>query len=89
MNIADPKSTIIGFVLGILYYIQGVGITYPTTKQDWGKLGVSLLLAGLGYVVKDSVKNLAKAAADAQIAADKAQAKANAAKVTADKEVKP
>ena len=48
------RTTAIGAVLAVLYYLNNVGATIPTTRTEWFHFIVGALVAGLGYVAADS-----------------------------------
>ena len=47
-------TTLIGVLLGILTYLQGVGLDVPRTKGQWVQVAFAALMAGLGIVAKDA-----------------------------------
>lgn len=48
------KSTIIGFVAGVLNYLANLGVNLPTDGKQWGIVLVSAALFALGAVTKDA-----------------------------------
>lgn len=51
--ITSSKTTIMGILLGILFYASQNGIHIPTTKQEALNLVIALAFAGFGAVAKD------------------------------------
>lgn len=51
---SSPWTTLLGFLVGALTYLQTSGATVPTTKADLVALGLSAALAGLGRMAADS-----------------------------------
>lgn len=47
-------TTVLGFLAGVVTYLQAAGPKLPETKQDWAALILGALLAGLGLVAKDA-----------------------------------
>lgn len=52
--LGNTWTTVLGFVAGVVTYLQAAGPTLPKTKQDWAALLLGALLAGLGLVAKDA-----------------------------------
>ena len=52
--LGNSWTSIIGAVLGIVYYLQSSGTKMPETKAEWWALVVGMLLAAFGVVAKDA-----------------------------------
>lgn len=52
--LANYKTTALGFAVGVLFYLEGVGPKAPASTWEWMHLVVCALLAGLGYAAKDA-----------------------------------
>jgi hypothetical protein len=50
---ASWKTTVLGFVAGILTYLAQLGPNLPTTAKDWGTVLLSAAMAAFGLVAKD------------------------------------
>jgi hypothetical protein len=47
-------TTVLGFITGVVMYLNTSGVKLPSTKQEWGNFVLAALVAGLGYVAKDA-----------------------------------
>lgn len=47
------KTSIIGFIGGVALYLFTVGANLPSNRNDAFKLGVAVIVAGLGLAAKD------------------------------------
>ena len=50
----NKGTTAIGTVLGVLYYLQSLGVNLPKTWEEGFQLGVSVLIVGFGFYSKDA-----------------------------------
>ena len=50
------KSSVAGFVTGVVYYLYTTGAQLPQTKQDFWHLAIGACFTGFGLVVKDADK---------------------------------
>jgi hypothetical protein len=50
---ANWKTTVMGFLLAVVYYLKTSGVSLPTTKADAYTFIVAVLFAGFGLVAKD------------------------------------
>lgn len=48
------RTTLFGVITGAATYLLMSGVTFPSTKADWGAFAVGLLQAVWGAVQKDS-----------------------------------
>ena len=49
------RTTLFGALTGAMTYLLLSGVTFPTTKPEWGAFALGLLQAVWGAVQKDSV----------------------------------
>lgn len=55
-GLSNSTTTIIGIIVGILTYLEGVGPNLPQDAAGWLHFAVALGLAALGVVAKDATR---------------------------------
>ncbi len=59
--IASWKTSVIGFMAGVVWYLYTSGAELPKTKDDAWHLVIGLLFAGFGFLSKDADKGATSA----------------------------
>jgi hypothetical protein len=55
VGMSNYQTTLAGAGLGTAYYVNNVGLQFPSNQGEWVSFAVSLLLYVLGLLAKDAV----------------------------------